>query len=35
MKSTLLVSSSRPAKYSEKGGVSRDRVAKRRPLGVR
>jgi hypothetical protein len=35
VKSTLLVRSSRPTKNSEKVGASKDRVAKRRPLGVR
>lgn len=34
VKSTLLVNSSRPTKYSENGGMSRDKVAKRRPVGV-
>lgn len=35
VKSTVFVSSSRPTKYSSKLGVSRDKVAKSKPLGVR
>jgi hypothetical protein len=35
VKSTVLVSASKPAKYSSKGRVSRDSVEKSKPLGVR
>lgn len=34
MKSTLLVRSSRPEKYSENGATEVDSVANKRPVGV-